>query len=72
MLARPPTAEELSVLTKALDRLTTQYSADKPAAEKLLAVGESKRDAKIGPVEHAAYTALCLEILNLDEALTNE
>ena len=46
-----------------LDRLKDQYADEKPAAEKLLSVGESKRDKKLDPVEHAAYTALCLEIL---------
>ncbi len=42
------------------------------AAQKLLSVGESKRDETLDSVEHAAYTALCSAILNLDEALTKE
>jgi hypothetical protein len=60
------------VLLSALTRLRTQYAADKPAAVKLLGVGESKRDEKLDPVEHAAYTGLCSLILNLDEVLTKE
>jgi hypothetical protein len=38
----------------------------------LLRVGESKRDEKLDAVEHAAWTTVCLTVLNLDEALTNE
>jgi hypothetical protein len=72
LLSRAPSAKERTILLAALDRLKKEYSADKPAATKLLAVGESKRDEKLDPVEHAAYTGLCLEILNLDEALTKE
>ena len=65
-----PTEEQ--VLARGLDRLQKQYAADPAAATKLLAVGESKRDETLDPIEHAAYTAICLEILNLDEALTKE
>jgi hypothetical protein len=72
VLSRAPQPKEEAVLTAALERLKQQYGADKDAAAKLLAVGESKRDASLDPVEHAAYTTICLEILNLDEALTKE
>ena len=36
------------------------------------AVGEAKRDAKLNPAEHAAWSSLCLMILNLDETLSKE
>jgi mono/diheme cytochrome c family protein len=72
VLARRPTNKEMPLLLSAIDRLKGQYAADKPAALKLLSVGESQRDEKLDPVEHAAYTGLCLAILNLDEALTKE
>jgi hypothetical protein len=71
VLSRDPSPNEESVLLKALNRLKSEY-ADKDTAMKLLAVGESKRSEKLDPTEHAAWTALCLEILNLDEALTKE
>jgi hypothetical protein len=35
-------------------------------------VGESKRDETLDVGEHAALSAVCLAILNLDEALTRE
>jgi mono/diheme cytochrome c family protein len=72
VLARRPTAEEAKVLLAGLGRLRQQYAADPAAAKKLLAVGESKRDETLAPVEHAALTGLCLTILNTDEALTKE
>ncbi|MDQ3439163.1 MAG: DUF1553 domain-containing protein, partial [Planctomycetota bacterium] len=64
--------KERGVLVAALLRLKGQYGKDKDAALKLLATGESKRDEKLDPVEHAAFTAVCLAILNLDEVLNNE
>jgi hypothetical protein len=72
VLARKPRLEEQNILLSALERMKSQYANDKPAALKLLAVGESKADESLDPVEHAAYAAMCLEILNLDEALTKE
>ncbi len=72
VLARKPTEQETAVLMESLERLRREYGADRPAALKLLAVGESKRDEKLDPVEHAAYTGVCMAILNLDEAVTKE
>ena len=70
--ARSPKAHELSVLEQGLLRLRTQYAADPSAARELLSVGESKADQRLDAVEHAAWTGLCLGILNLDEAMTKE
>ena len=64
--------KERAVLVSALARLKGEYAKDKDAALKLLANGESKRDEKLDPVEHAAFTGVCLAILNLDEVLNNE
>ena len=72
VLSRRPTGKEREVLLTALDRLTLDYEADKDAAKKLLSEGESKRDASLKISDHAAWTSLCLEILNLDEAMTKE
>ncbi len=72
VLSRKPTAQEKPILLASLNRLESQYTKDKPAALKLLAVGESKRDEQLDPAQHAAYTGLCLAILNLDEAVTKE
>ena len=72
LMARDPNTRERSYLMATLNRLKTQYSTDPAAAKKLLCVGESKRDEHLDPVEHAAYTGVCLAILNLDEAMTKE
>jgi hypothetical protein len=72
VLARPAQTAEREVLLASLKRLRDQYAGDRAAALHLLAVGESPRNQKIDAVEHACYTVLCLEILNLDEALTRQ
>ncbi|KAF0174230.1 MAG: hypothetical protein FD161_3623 [Limisphaerales bacterium] len=70
--ARKPSATEKQVLTASLSRLRTQYTADKEAALKLLAVGESKRNETLDATGHAAWTGLCSLLLNLDEVITKE
>jgi len=70
--SRRPSAAEVSVLKDQLQRLRAQQGADVVGAEKLLGVGESKRNPKLPVVEHAAWTSVCLLLLNLDEAITKE
>ncbi len=70
--ARHPSSEEQRILTQRLGTLRTHYGADAEAASQLIQVGESPRDESLDPAEHAAFTGLCLMILNLDETLTKE
>jgi hypothetical protein len=72
ILSRTPSVAEQTVLRRMLDEQLAVYRADKAAARKLLAVGSTPADAGLDPAEHAAWTNLCLAILNLDEALTRE
>lgn len=72
VMCRAPAAAENALLHAQLGKLRQQYAGDGTAAEKLLAEGESKRDASIPAVEHAAWTSLCLMLLNTDEAVTKE
>ena len=72
VLARKPTAAERKILLARLDALQQQFTADADAAQKLLTVGESKRNEKLDPAEHAAWTGLCSLVLNLDEAVSKE
>ena len=60
------------MLAAALNRVRAQFDGDRPAAEKLIKIGESRRDARIDLVEHAAWTAVLNVVLNLDEAVTKE
>lgn len=72
VLARPPSLDEVRLWSAGLERHLARFSADPAEAERLLAVGESQRDGALSVPEHAAYTAVCVSILNLDEALTKE
>lgn len=69
-VARPPTDEELSVLTDALFRERTRYTNDKSAAEEFLDNGESMRNEKIPAPEHAAWAQVAAMLLNLSETVT--
>src|SRR6185312_3635438 len=70
--ARKPTADEVALLRRSLDRALAEYRDKPPAAMEYLSQGESPRDSSLDPVEHAAYATVCLAIFNLDEALTRE
>jgi len=70
--ARPPTAVEAGILTGRLKAVRAQFASDRPSAEMLTVAGEAPRAAGVDPVEHAAWTALCSLLLNLDEVLSKE
>jgi hypothetical protein len=72
VLCRPPASNDLQLLRRAYDRQITIYQADEKSARDLLGVGASPRDESLNAAEHAALSAVCLGILNLDEALTRE
>jgi hypothetical protein len=70
--ARPPSPEEVTIWQRSLSRAQSTFASDPDAANRLLAQGESPRDPALDPVRHAAWTTLCLTLLNLDETLTKE
>lgn len=70
--SRPVKPQEQTLLLRRLEDLKTQFRADPAAVGKLLAVGESKRDDRLDAIGHAAWTALCQLVLNLDETITKE
>jgi hypothetical protein len=72
VMCRKPTELDLKVLQRAYEKQAAIFAKDLAAARLLLAVGESKRDEALDAGEHAALSAVCLAILNLDEALTRE
>jgi hypothetical protein len=69
LLARPLTAKERKIVETSAGELLAQYQAEPKAAEQLLAVGDSKPDAKLDPPTLAAYTMVANELMNLDEVL---
>jgi Protein of unknown function (DUF1553)/Protein of unknown function (DUF1549)/Planctomycete cytochrome C len=70
--ARPPAPAERTVLTRRLGKLRAEFAADPTAAQALAASGEYQRPADLPGPEHAAWTTLCLLVLNLDETLSKE
>lgn len=66
---RAPKADELLILRRQLAALRPQAAE---GATKLLKVGEAKADPALKPAEHAAWTSLCLMLLNLDEVVSKE
>jgi hypothetical protein len=69
-LCRVPLPEETGVLLKVQKQALKQFVADRAAADKLLAIGYSKRKAGLDSAELASWTAVASMILNLDEAIS--
>jgi hypothetical protein len=67
--ARRPDAREAAELLTAYKEHLAEYTRDVDAAKKLIAVGESKADAKLNPSELAAWTMIANVLLNLDEVI---
>ena len=69
LLARPLTKDERKIISANANDLLAHYQAKPKEATELLAVGETKPDAKIEPTKLAAYTMVVNEMMNLDEVL---
>ncbi len=70
--SRPPTPNELAILSRRLQSLRALFAADDAAAKKLIAVGESKASDKLKPADLAAFTSIASLLLNLDETISKE
>lgn len=68
--ARPPSDDELAVLSEIVASRLAQYRDDRDAAARLLEVGDSPRDASTDEAELAAWTAVGRVMLNLSEFVT--
>jgi len=71
-MARPASEEETALLLGSMGRLRGQFASAPEAAKAYIAVGDSNAPEGLDRIELAAYSALCLSILNTDEALTKE
>ena len=67
---RDPSPQEINILDGLYKKQYAHYSTDKAAADKLLSIGESKRDPKLDASELAAWTLVTSTILNMDESVT--
>lgn len=65
---RPSTAES-GILEQLFTEQRSIYLSDPPAAERLLAIGDSKRDPRLSMIDIAAGTMLATALFNHDEAL---
>jgi hypothetical protein len=72
VLGRAATDRDLSILRRSLEKQLDGFTTDPDGAKALLLIGEKPHSESLDPVEHAAWTSVCLAILNLDEALTRE
>jgi len=68
--AREPEPREITSLMKTLTQAREHYAANAAEADKLVATGEAPCDPALDAREHAAWTTVCLLVLNLDETLT--
>jgi hypothetical protein len=69
LLSRPWKEKERSALEKALTKFEAVYGEDAASAEKLVAVGESKRDTNLPATELAPWMLVASAAMNLDEVL---
>ena len=69
-LSRPPSDQEASILRSTLTRERQRYHANEAAALAYLGVGESPRDPRLHPAEHAAWAQVATILLNLSETVT--
>jgi hypothetical protein len=67
--ARTPTRKEAVVLKQLYDEQRQLFVSDSQAAEKLLAVGDTKTGSPLDRADVCAGTVLALALLNHDEAL---
>jgi hypothetical protein len=72
LVARVPSDDERKVVLDVLQDALKQYQGDVDAANKLLTLGESKREESLDAIEHAAWTIVASMLMNLDETLTRE
>jgi Protein of unknown function (DUF1553)/Protein of unknown function (DUF1549)/Planctomycete cytochrome C len=72
VLCRKPTDQDLEILRRAYHRQSAIYTANINDARALTRAGSAHAGEPLDVTEHAALSAVCLAILNLDEALTRE
>jgi len=70
--SRRPHVHEFNILEQRLQKLRIEYSGSIAEAKKIISIGEHPVDLALSTTDHAAYTALCSLLLNLDETLTRQ
>ena len=70
--ARKPGPQDVNLIRGLLHNGLEQYRSHPEQADKLLAVGDSKLDARLNKAELAAWTTVASVLLNLDETITKQ
>ena len=68
--ARKPDPRELQSLQSTLEKAREHFTRHPDEAQSLVLVGEQENQSRLDPSEHAAWTSVCLLVLNLDETLS--
>jgi mono/diheme cytochrome c family protein len=68
--ARMPSESETRALVQLYEKQHARFAAAPEQADALLAVGEAPRNAKLDPIDLAAWASVASTILNLDETIT--
>jgi hypothetical protein len=69
LACRKPTETERKACLDLLTSMNDRFSADKPAAEKLLSHGDAERNKKLDVAQHAAWTQVAATVLASDVAI---
>jgi hypothetical protein len=72
VLCRPPNDRELEILVEAFRTQLEIFAEDSDAVSAFLSIGAVSKDQAIDLIELAAFSHVCLAILNLDEAMVRE
>lgn len=72
ILVRSPTEKDLGHFQNALQKQLGFYTQDAAAAQAFVETGKASRDKSLNVAKHAALSAVCLTLMNLDEAITRE
>ena len=67
--SRPPTARELQIVKEFFESELERFERKPDLAVRALQVGDSAQDARISPVEQAAWMSVARLLLNLDESI---
>lgn len=72
IVCRTATPSEQQILLAGLNRSRREFADDADAARRIVRIGESPHDEALDETELAAWTSLCLAVLNLDETISRE
>jgi hypothetical protein len=70
--SREPSQHEIAILDSRLQKLKKTYFQANDQAKALTSIGEYPAQDSLDSSEHAAFTALCSLLLNLDETITRQ